>query len=47
MAAQAAKFFNIVHAVYAAMQREERDKGTASRFRKVDRGLFAYNAEGK
>ncbi|NLY01542.1 MAG: hypothetical protein GXY83_36080 [Rhodopirellula sp.] len=33
--------------LYAAMQREERDKGTASRFRKVDRGLFAFNAEGK
>jgi len=30
--------------LYAAMQREERDKGTASRFRKVDRGLFAFNA---
>ena len=33
--------------LYAAMQREERDQGTASRFRKVDRGLFAFNAEGK
>ncbi len=33
--------------LYAAMQREERDKGGASRFRKVDRGLFALNAEGK
>ncbi|MFQ5668333.1 MAG: winged helix-turn-helix domain-containing protein [Candidatus Binatia bacterium] len=33
--------------LYAAMQREERDKGSASRFRKVDRGLFAFNAEGK
>lgn len=33
--------------LYAAMQREERDKGTASRFRKVDRGLFTFNAEGK
>ena len=29
--------------LYAAMQREERDKGSASRFRKVDRGLFAAN----
>ncbi len=29
--------------LYAAMMREARDKGTASRFRKVDRGLFAYN----
>ncbi len=33
--------------LYAAMQREERDKGSASRFRKVDRGQFAFNAEGK
>jgi len=33
--------------LYAAMQREERDKGGASRFRKVDRGQFAFNAEGK
>jgi hypothetical protein len=33
--------------LYAAMQREERDKGNASRFRKVDRGLFAFNAESK
>lgn len=32
--------------LYAAMQREERDKGTASRFRKVDRGLFAFNKAG-
>jgi hypothetical protein len=30
--------------LYAAMQREERDKGSASRFTKVDRGLFASNA---
>ena len=30
--------------LYAAMMREERDKGGASRFRKVDRGLFAINA---
>jgi len=29
--------------LYAAMQREERDKGKASRFTKVDRGMFAYN----
>ena len=29
--------------LYAAMMRESRDKGTASRFRKVDRGLFAIN----
>ncbi len=28
--------------LYAAMMREERDKGGASRFRKTDRGLFAY-----
>ena len=33
--------------LYAAMQREERDKGAASRFKKVDRGQFASNAEGK
>jgi hypothetical protein len=44
MAAQAAKFFNIVHTVYAAMQREERDKGSASRFRKVDRGMFEFSS---
>ena len=29
--------------LYAAMMREARDKGHASRFRKVDRGLFAIN----
>ena len=29
--------------LYAAMMREGYDKGTASRFRKVDRGLFAIN----
>ena len=29
--------------LYAAMLREERDKGTASRFRKVERGLFGFN----
>ena len=28
--------------LYAAMIRDERDKGTASRFRKVDRGMFEY-----
>ncbi|MCK6486237.1 MAG: HTH domain-containing protein [Phycisphaerae bacterium] len=28
--------------LYAAMMREERDKGRESRFRKVDRGQFAY-----
>jgi len=33
--------------LYAAMTREERDKGEASRFKKVDRGQFAVNAEGK
>jgi hypothetical protein len=30
--------------LYAAMQREERDKGDGSRFKKVDRGLFEYQA---
>jgi len=29
--------------LYAAMLREARDKGTDSRFRKVDRGRFAIN----
>ena len=29
--------------LYAAMMREGHDNGTASRFRKVDRGLFAIN----
>ena len=29
--------------LYAAMLRESRDKGTASRFKKVDRGQFEYN----
>ena len=29
--------------LYAAMTREERDKGSASRFRKVDRGQFSFN----
>jgi len=29
--------------LYAAMTREARDKGSASRFRKTDRGLFAYH----
>ena len=32
--------------LYAGMMRESRDKGTASRFRKVDRGLFAFNKAG-
>jgi hypothetical protein len=32
--------------LYAAMQREERDKGGDSRFRKVDRGQFAFNKAG-
>lgn len=36
-AAQAAQFGNIVNVVYAAMMRDARDKGTASRFHKVDR----------
>jgi hypothetical protein len=31
--------------LYAAMMREARDKGDAARFRKVDRGQFAYNAK--
>ncbi len=31
--------------LYAAMMRETRDKGTTSRFRKVDRGQFAFNKE--
>jgi hypothetical protein len=31
--------------LYAAMMREERDKGTASRFKKVDRGQFAFNGK--
>jgi hypothetical protein len=31
--------------LYAAMMREERDKGGASRFRKVDRGQFAFNGK--
>lgn len=33
--------------LYAAMLREERDKGDASRFRKVDRGQFTFNKEAK
>ncbi len=33
--------------LYAAMLREARDKGTAARFRKVDRGQFAFNKAGK
>jgi len=32
--------------LYAAMMREERDKGGESRFRKVDRGQFAFNKTG-
>jgi hypothetical protein len=28
------------------MAREQRDKGSASRFTKVDRGLFAFNKAG-
>lgn len=28
--------------LYAAMMREARDKGSASRFRKVDRGMFEF-----
>ncbi len=32
--------------LYAAMTREARDKGAASRFRKVDRGMFAANKAG-
>lgn len=28
--------------LYAAMMREARDKGTAARFRKVERGQFAF-----
>ena len=32
--------------LYAAIMREERDKGGASRFRKVDRGLFEFNKAG-
>jgi hypothetical protein len=31
--------------LYAAMMREERDKGGASRFRKVDRGLFEFSGK--
>ena len=33
--------------LYAAMMREARNKGTASRFRKTDRGQFAINAKAK
>ncbi len=32
--------------LYAAMMREARDKGTTSRFRKVDRGMFALAQTG-
>jgi hypothetical protein len=31
--------------LYAAMMREARDRGTASRFKKVDRGQFAFNGK--
>jgi len=33
--------------LYAAMMREERDKGGESRFRKVDRGQFEFAGKGK
>jgi len=33
--------------LYAAMMREARDKGRDSRFKKVDRGMFASSKEGK
>ncbi len=33
--------------LYAAMMREGRDKGTGSRFRKVDRGMFEFNQASK
>ena len=33
--------------LYAAMLREISAKGEKARFKKVDRGLFAFNAEGK
>ena len=32
--------------LYAAMRREARDKGAASRFKKVDRGQFAFRKAG-
>ncbi len=32
--------------LYAAMMREERDKGSAARFRKVDRGQFEFAGKG-
>ena len=32
--------------LYAAMMREERDKGGDSRFHKVDRGMFQFNKAG-
>ncbi len=32
--------------LYAAMMREERDKGGESRFTKVDRGMFAFSKAG-
>jgi len=40
-AAQAAKFANIVHAVYASILREITTKGDTSRFVKTERGKFA------
>jgi len=33
--------------IYAAMLREASTKGAKARFKKVDRGLFAFNAEAK
>lgn len=32
--------------LYAGMLREARDKGNAARFKKVDRGMFAFNKAG-
>ena len=32
--------------LYAAMMREARDRGSASRFHKIDRGQFAFNKAG-
>ena len=32
--------------LYAAMLREIANKGAKARFKKVDRGLFAFNAAG-
>ena len=47
MAAQAAQFHNIVHAVYAAIIREIAAKGADSRFRKFERGKFERTEAGK